>query len=350
MTRAWTPESVASDPRGAQEDTSLQLGSSAGGGAVLLGVAEPPAPAAGPGCSVPTTAHAAAPVAATAAAPASSDRRRTVRRRSSTSAVGSGGSPSPSSRCSTAARTSPSIAHGAGSSSSAARAAACASTRRARTRASVAWTCAAGIPSRSATSSGPHPHSAPAATSARSRGDAARRLSTSASDDRVVVSRVTRVAPAGPRFPRRLVPARDRRDPPLARRRCDGRSQHPAAGLRHRSALVERVAPAAVQVGERRARRRPGGGVVEGDDEGDALEVGPASGHELAEVVLDGEGHRTSLTPAGAARTGLLRVSAARPRRPRRPRGCDSLAGSMSPVTSQMTRWPTLTAWSANRS
>ena len=290
------------------------------------------------GAPRPSTHHPRAPAATAAAPPATTERRCTDRRRSSTRAAGSGGSPWPASRCSTTASRSTSSAQSAGARPSAARAASWAATSRACRAAARARTSVTGIPSRSATSSGPVAQIDRAPRRARSRGVAARTTASSA------VSTGSSSSASVHGFGDDTASGLGGRD---------GRGQHRTPGRRPGPPLVEGLAPLLVERGQGVGGDPAGRGGVEGDDERDALEVGPARGHEIAEVVLDGEGHPTSLTPGGVRRTGLFRPvqhqrSAAAPSSASS--WLSSLAGSNSPVTSQMTRWPTLTAWSANRS
>ena len=164
---------MASPPRAGQRETLSQLWSAALGR--VDGDAAPVADA-----PRPTTHQPRAPAATAAAPPATTERRCTDRRRSSTRAAGSGGSPWPASRCSTAPSRSTSSAQSAGARPSAARAASWAATSRACSVAARVRTSPTGIPSRSATSSGPAPQTDRAPTRARSRGDAARTAASSA--------------------------------------------------------------------------------------------------------------------------------------------------------------------------
>ena len=288
-----------------------------------------------------TTHQAAAPAARAAAPPTTRERRRTERRRSSTSAAGSGGSPWPASRVSTTASRSTSRAQSAGASPWAARAASWAATRRRRRVVALSRTFAGGIPSRSATSSGPAAHTEAAPTRARSSGLAARTTASRA----VSTGSSSSAAPHGSAAAFGAWLGGGAAGTVAAERFCGGRGCRRECGREHRAprdgagaSLVERLAPVLVQPGQRLRGDPACGRRVEGDDERDGLEVGPASGHELAEVVLDGEGHRSSLTPAparvgGPTASPLARskVSAGRWRRPRRPRGSARWPGRTRP-------------------
>ena len=134
-------------------------------------------------------------------------------------------------------------------------------------------------------------------------------------------------------------PGRDRREP--RRQQVAGAPSEPPPPLRP-APIVARVAPgrpssrASRQLLVERGGEGVGGdparrGGIERDDEGDALEVGPAGGHELSEVVLDGECHpsqsHTGRRGANRLVQGQRRVSAVLRRRPRRPRGCPRWPG-----------------------
>ena len=267
-------------------------------------------------------------------------------RRSSTRAVGSGGSPSPWSRCSTAAARSPSSAHGAGSSSSAARAAVMRLDEASAHPGFRARTCAAGIPSRSATSSGPHPpqppcgderaleRRMPSAESRRARRRPCCRRSASPGSPQPAPAPPS----AGPHPGREECFAR----PALAATaaRAPGRGPAPSGGprrARHASLGGGRRGPRSSPPGQgrrrgSRRRRRPRGpatGQRRTRGSRPRRSASPLQSHTGRAAPKDGEGSVASAAAPSSTSSWL-----------------DSLAGSNSPVTSQMTRWPTLTAWS----
>ena len=86
--------------------------------------------------------------------------------------------------------------------------------------------------------------------------------------------------------------------------RVPGRPPRPALTVRSvalgelaRAAVVERFAPSTVHRLQGVRRDLAGRVVVQGDEQRDRLEVGPAHGHEVAEVVLGREAHPSSVAP-----------------------------------------------------
>ena len=305
--------------------------------------ADAPASAAGPR---PSTHQPAAPAATAAAPPATSERRRTDRRRSSTRAAGSGGSPWPREQVlddGVEVDVERPVGRGQALAPRGPRRGPRRAGRAGRRRA--ARTLGDRHPEQVGDLVGLGGPDRAGADQRRARAGS-RRAATSSSAVSTGSSSSASGSCAGAGPGRRPVGADPAAPAATAAASTDAPGASPRAGPSSRASRH-----CWCRRGERLGGDPAGRGGVEGDDERDALEVGPARGHELAEVVLDGEGHPYQ-SHTGRCRRGDRPVegqrSAAAPSSTSS--WLSSLAGSNSPVTSQMTRWPTLTAWSAKRS
>ena len=313
-TRAATPASVARPPLAGQVFAATHIGSPGPGGV-----------GAGCGCRSrrdplhePGTDGCGGQRGAGAE---TTERRRTWRWRSPTSATASGGSVWSASSLSRASSRSRSRAHSAGSQPAAARAAVCASRRRPRTARSASSTVAG----RHADQVGD-----PAGVDSPDRVGCERRplervgaAHHGEQGGQHGVVRLGRGIGGGGRANR------------IARRRGgavpgrgEGRGQHAPAGGGTGGALVEQLAPLPVQVGQGLGRDPAGGRCVEGDQARHRLELPPARDHEVAEVLLGGDGHDGIRSPghrsSRLAPAGERRRRAGARRRPTAPAGSRS--------------------------